>query len=169
MSIVRQLKDEGQAAANLLATLSEIVAEDEAFASDIVEGETGLFEAMDMALERLQEIETLTAAIAARISDLAERKSRLTNQSEMIKAAIYSAMQHAELKKAERPLGTISRRAVPPKLVVTSEADIPAEFWKRADPTIDKRALLARLKEDGAMIPGAELSNGGETISIRSK
>ena len=42
-----------------------------------------------------------------------------------------------------------------------------ADFWVRQDPKLDKRALLAALR-DGP-VAGAALSNGGSTVSIRSK
>jgi hypothetical protein len=47
---------------------------------------------------------------------------------------------------------------------------VPAGFWRRGDPKLDKKALLDALKAlpKGEHIPGAELSNGGATIQIRS-
>jgi Siphovirus Gp157 len=52
--------------------------------------------------------------------------------------------------------------------LILDEAILPAKFWKAQDPKLDKKAVLDALKakED---VPGASLSNGGETISIRVK
>jgi hypothetical protein len=64
------------------------------------------------------------------------------------------------------PLCTITRKAVPPKAQITDEAQIPSRFWKRADPTLDKKAILDALK-DKEIIPGAVLSNGTETVQVK--
>ncbi|MGE0857439.1 MAG: siphovirus Gp157 family protein [Hyphomicrobiaceae bacterium] len=45
---------------------------------------------------------------------------------------------------------------------------IPSEFWKPQPPRLDKKVVLDALKA-GAVVPGAELSNGGETLSMRVK
>lgn len=167
MSIARRLDIEAEAAKALLANLRDVLAGDDDLAADMIEGETGLMEAADAALARIQELAAFEDAIKAQIDDLKARKDRFANQADMIRAALASAMGMADLKKLERPAGTISLRAVPPSAVVLNEAEIPADFWVRQDPKLDKRALLAALK-DGP-VAGATLSNGGVTISVRSK
>lgn len=167
MSISRRLDIEAEAAKALLANLADVTAEDEVLAADMIEGETGFMEAVDAALSRLQELDAHQDAIKAQQDALKARKDRFANQADMIRAALASAMGMADLKKIERPTGTISLRAVPPSAVIVNEADIPSEYWVRQDPKLDKRALLSALK-DGP-VSGATLSNGGATISVRSK
>ena len=70
------------------------------------------------------------------------------------------------LRKLELPTATLSIKAVPAKAEITDEALLPSKFFKAQDPKLDKKAVLDALKakED---VPGAVLSNGGETLSIR--
>ena len=48
------------------------------------------------------------------------------------------------------------------------EALIPAKFWKPQDPKLDRAAVAEALKA-GETVPGASLSNGGLSLSIRVK
>lgn len=168
-SAVGNLKDQIEAARMLLATYEDILGDDADLRRDTVEGETDLHEAIRRGVGRIAEIDALQAGIKAHLAALKARASRLEHQEKYLRTAILVAMEIGGLKRLETPLGTVTRRAVAPAVVVTNEADIPAEFWKRADPTLDKQALLAALKAlaEGQHIPGAELSNGGETIMIR--
>lgn len=164
-TVTHDLAREAEAARSLLLNIRDVIGDDEEMIADAIEGETHLIETIAAADLRLMEIEALVEAIEAQQSALAGRKSRLKTQAERIKAAIVIAMSTAELKKAELPTGTISRRAVAPSVVETDLAEIPPRFWVQGDPKLDKRALLAALKE--GPVPGAALSNGGETISIK--
>ena len=156
---------EAAAAQALIANYRDVLGDDEEAVVDLVEGETGLLEAISAAVARIAEIDALSAGIKDHIASIQGRKRRLEGQADMLRAAIGSAMAQADLKRAETACGTVSRRATPAKAVVIEEADIPAGFWK-SEPKLDKRALLDALKS-GDDVPGATLSNGGETISIR--
>jgi hypothetical protein len=168
-SAIGDLRQQTEAARVLHATYRDIVQDDEAARHDLVEGETNLHEALHACIERLAELKALQAGIKTAADTLKARKDRFEGQEERLRAAMLAAMEVASLPRLETPLGTVSRKAVPPSVVVTSEADVPSQFWKRADPTLDRRALLAALKElpAGERIPGAELSNGGATISVK--
>jgi hypothetical protein len=98
--------------------------------------------------------------------DLAARRDRIEKRIALRKVAILVAMQSGEIQKIETPAGTISRKAVPPSALILDEAAIPAEFWKPQDPKLDKKAVLDALKAKQD-VPGAQLSNGGETIQTR--
>lgn len=168
MSIARRLNIEAEAARALVANIRDVIGEDDAdLMADMIEGETGLLEAVDKALARLQELDTFATAIGAQIDDLRARKARFETQSDLIRACLASAMGMVDIKKLERPAGTVSLRATAPSAVITNEAEIPTEYWVRQDPKLDKRALLAALK-DGP-VAGASLSNGGQSVSIRRK
>lgn len=168
MTVIRDLHVESEAARSLLLNLRDILSDDEDASADAIEGETNLLEAIDGALARLLDLEDHAEAIKARIDDLKARKARFDQQSEMIRAALSTAIGMAGLKKVERPEATLSLRAVAPSVVVIEEADIPSEFFEPQPPKLDKRALLAALKEK-RQVPGAELSNGGESLSVHSK
>ena len=164
--IVRKIEIEAEAARSLLANIRDVIGDDEDMALTAIEGETGLTEMIGGAVSRIQELEAFEAAIAEQVKALNERKSRFARQSEHIRQAILVAMGHVDMKKLELPHATVTRKPVPPKAEITSEADIPSKFWKPADPKLDRKALLEALK-DKEVVPGAALSNGGETIMIR--
>ena len=166
MDIARKLAIEAEAARSLLLNIADVVADDDEAKQDAIEGETNLKEAASLAVSRLAEISALSEAIKAQRDNLADRCQRLEKQADMIRAALLSAMATADVPKLEIAQATISRRAVPAKVIVTDETVIPSQYWKRADPKLDLRAIQSALK-DNAEIPGASMSNGGETVSLK--
>lgn len=168
-SAVGALHRQIEAARALVAEMYPFVENDDDLHRDMIEGETDLHEAIRGAVARLVEIDALQVGLKATMGQMKDRSGRLEQQQERIRTAMLAAMEIAGLPRLETSLGTVSRKAVAPSVVVTNESEIPAAFWKRADPTLDKRALLAALKElpAGERIPGAELSNGGTTIALK--
>ena len=164
--VSRTLYLQGEASRSLLANIRDVIGDDEDMAFVAVEGETGLIEAISAAVDRMAELKAHCEALEIQIKNLKERHSRFEEQASRIKAAIHVAMGHAELRKLELPQATLSVRAVAPSVEVTDEALIPAQFWVTQDPKLDKKALLAALKAK-EQVPGAQLSNGGETLAIR--
>lgn len=165
-SNIEKMKLEAAAAAALISNYRAALEDDAEAKVDLIEGETGLLEALSDAVARDAEISALIEGLKEHKRAVDARIQRLSNQSEMIRAAIAVAMSQAELPRVETPVGTVTVKALPPKIVATDEALIPSKYWVAQDPKLDKRTLLADLKE-GAAIPGVELSNGGETIQIR--
>lgn len=166
--VSRELHIQGEAARALLLNIKDVVEDDAEMIETAVEGETNLKEAISAAVDRILELDAHEEAIAAQIKALSERKERFSHQSERIKAAIHVAMGQAELRKLELPQATLGVRAVPPKAEITDEALIPSKYWKAQDPRLDKKAVLDALKSKDD-VPGATLSNGGETLSLRVK
>lgn len=167
-NVSHEIRNEGEAARCLLANIRDVIGDDDEMIATAVEGETSLLEAISGGVDRIEELKAHREAIETRIKDLGERRDRFEDQEARIKAAIHVAMGQAELRKLELPQATISLRAVPPKLETPDEAAIPSRFWKTPEPKLDRKAVLDALK-DKEVIPGAVLSNGGETISIRVK
>lgn len=162
----RSLQIETEAARSLLANMRDVIGDDEEALHDAIEGETNLIEAITNAVDRVFELEAHQEALAIQIKAMGERKSRFEAQGERIRTAICVAMGAADLRKLELPKATISRKPVAPRAVITNEAEIPSKFWKPVDPKLDRKAVLDALKAKEA-VPGAELSNGSETIAIK--
>lgn len=135
---------------------------------DTIEGETNLAEACCVVLEQTAEDEILIEGLKAKIDELQVRKGRMEKSVETRRNVILMAMDKAGLQTIKSPLGTMSVRAVAPKTVVSDEAQIPARFWKAGEPKLDKDAVTAALKA-GEPVPGASLSNGGLSLSVRVK
>lgn len=165
--IRRTLKDETEAARALLANIHDVVGDDDEAILGTVEGETNLIEVITRAVERLDELESHDEALAGLVKSYNARRDRLQNQGELLRAAISVALEAAGLKRLELPQATLTIKATPPSAVITDEAALPSKFWKPSDPKLDKRAVLAALKE-GETVPGATLSNGGTTLQVRS-
>lgn len=158
---------EAQAVAALREALAVVDAEDETLLLDSIEGETDLYEAIDKLLVRMTETRANIVGLDVVIADLGVRKRRYEARVDRDRAVIEQAMTIAELPKLERPTATLSMSARAPSLRLEEEADIPAEFWKAGEPKLDRKALLAALKE-GRAIPGVCLSNAAPSLSIRN-
>ena len=141
---------------------------DEETLRDTLEGISGLPEALAAVTRSFMDDLALAAALGMRISDMQERLSRFEARAEKKRALVTQVMERAQLKKLQEPDFTVSLRAVPPGLVVCNEADIPEVFWKPQPAKLDRKGLLAALGA-GQTIPGANLGNGGTTISVRTK
>lgn len=166
MNLVRKLDIEAEAARTLLANIRDVIGDDEDAAADAVEGETSLVETISAAVERIAELEAHEESLKAREKALKERRDRFAKQAELIRTAVLLAMGTAELRKLELDHATVSVRPTPATVMTPNEADIPSRFWKAQDPKLDRKALLEALKA-GEYVPGAMLSNGNETLSIR--
>lgn len=160
------LRSQTEAARALLANMADILGDDADLVASTVEGETSLHEALAVGLKRYRELAALMFGIETIRTDLGVRHSRFDNQAETLRTAILAAMDAGQMKKFEHALGTISMRNVPAKAIITDEALVPSVFWKPSDPKLDKKAVLDALK-DNKIVPGAQLSNGSQTIAIK--
>lgn len=181
-----------QAAAVLRDHLKAIAGDDEQLLADMMEGETELRPLIVRLAESLVVDDAQVAASKAAAARVADRAIRVEKRMEEKRAAIFSAMQIAGLRKFETPVGTLSIKTVPSKVVVTDESLIPSAYFEKQDPTLSKKLLAAAFKkrkdfmEELAKLPeearaaalelfekefppikGAEMSNGGETLAIR--
>lgn len=158
---------EAQAVAALKESLRQVGAEgDDELLTDSIEGETSLFEVLDKLLLQITEDAALAKGADAAAAALSARAVRFEKRAEAARALIEQALFIADLAKLERPTATLSLVNRPAKVEVAEEADIPAEFWKVGDPKLDKKAVLAALKE-GRAVPGACLSNSPPSLTIR--
>lgn len=135
---------------------------------DTIEGETDLAEACVAVLEDCTEDEILIEGLAAKIAELLIRKGRMEKSVETRRNIILMAMEKAGLGTIRCPLGTMSARPTPKQAVITDEALIPSRFWTPQGPKLDRKELSSALRS-GETIPGATLSNGGVSLSVRVK
>lgn len=160
------LHREMEAAKVLKENLRALVGDDEETLRDTIEGATKLHELIAAVFEEVSADVAAVDGLEEHIKKLCSRKDRIKDRIEAKRQCVLAAMAMAEVKKLELPLCTISRKAVPPKIQITDETQIPSKFWKRADPALDKKALMTALR-DKEVIPGATLDNGGETLAVR--
>ena len=135
---------------------------------DTVDGMTNLSDMLaEIIRSRLDDL-SLCDALRARIRDMQDRLGRLSERAERKQRLVAATMDDVGLTKVVEPDFTLSLRAQPPKLILTEESAIPEKFWRPQAPKLERQALLAALKS-GEKIPGANLDNGGMTISVRTK
>lgn len=160
---VTKIGDELAGAVHLRAMLR--AHDDPQLILDAIEGETNLHEAVCVVAEEILEDEVLLVGLEVTIKALGERKSRIEKSIADRRNIILMAMDRAVVPSIKSPTCTLSVRDVPPKVVVTDEAQIPATYFATAEPKLDKRALGEALKS--GPVPGAELSNGGVGLTLR--
>jgi hypothetical protein len=152
----------------LRSQISDMADGDEDFIRDTLEGETDLEGLVGKLLASIGEDEAHEAGLKAYLDDMKARKDRFGKRADTKRTLIANALEIAGQKKVETPFATVTLAAVKPKAIVTEEADIPTDYWKPQAPKLDLTALSAALR-DGAEIPGATLSNGSITVTIRKR
>ena len=157
-----------EAAKIIRAQLETLSADDEDLARDMIEGETSLVETIAHLVAHEGEDKAVLAGLDVFADALETRKARIKARIETRRALLGSALEIAGLTKLETPTGTVALSKVAPKAIILEEADIPSQFWKTGKPTLDKKALTDALKSE-QQIPGAMLSNGGVTVTIRRR
>lgn len=161
----RRIAKEAEAARVLIENLRDVIGNDIELALDTIEGETRLLEIIDSTLEADAELDAMIEVIDRRVADLNDRKARFKERKAAARGAIAAAMETIGEKSLVRPCGTISLAKTAKKVELVDEQSLPAEYWKRAEPTVDRSALLAALKAGD--VPGAELVDGGTSLRIR--
>ncbi len=148
----------------LLAEYPEL-AEDEALRADMVEGSTDAFAVLSRIVATMREATATVAAIKIQADALLSRAERFERREKAMRALAQRIMEAANIRKAELPEATLSIRAVAPRPVVTDEAALPEEAWR----TKREHNLkwIADQFRAGEFVPGAEMSNGGATLSVR--
>ena len=148
----------------LIAAYPEL-AEDEELRASMVEGSTEAFDVLARCVAHEAEAKAMSTALAARMDDLKIRVSRFEKRREAMRDLIFRVMNAADLRKAELPEATLSIRPGTAKVIVSSEDELPDDYF-RVTRSVDKAAIRDALKA-GKFVPGAELSNGEDTLSIR--
>lgn len=92
----------------------------------------------------------------------------MENGIEKLKMLMQMAMTAAGEKKITCGTFTTSIQANPPKAVIDVPLDkIPEQYLIAQEPTVDKKAILADLKEDATYLEGIAHLEQGESLRIR--
>jgi hypothetical protein len=171
----------------------EMTADDLQALQDTFEGETTLDQEIRKAVLAIEEDEIFVRGVKARETELKERRLRLEKRIDATRGLIQQAMTVAQWPKYEMDIGTVSLSRAAPRLEVDDESQIPSQFFKRADPTLDRAGLgkvlkerqkrldeiaqlpsfderiaaIERLKSEMPPIEGCHLEAGGFTLTIR--
>lgn len=152
----------------LLAQYPEL-AEDEQSLFDTLDGLTELQPALIAVLRSRDDDLMLVEGIKARVAELGERLRRIEERADNKRAFVTDIMDQSGLKKIEAPDFTVTLGKKAASVIVTDEAQIPADYFKeKTIRTLDK-TLIKQALQDNFPVPGANLSNGGVQLTVRKK
>ena len=141
---------------------------DEETLSDTLEGMTSLHEKLAAVIRSQQHDSDISKALKERIGVMRDRLKRFESRIEKKRELVTYVMECADIRKLNEPDFSASLRLVPPSLHVSDEKEIPEDYWIPQPPKLDRQALLTQLKNNQS-VPGASLTNGAQTVSIRTK
>jgi len=134
--------------------------------SDTLEGLSDLPQLIKAIVRSSLEDEVLIGALKQRVEDMQARLSRLKDRFDRKRELACWAMTNAEMTKIQTEDFTLSLRQGPPRLEVSDQEKVPAEFFIPQPPRLDRSGLLGALKR-GDVVPGAVLINGDMHIAVR--
>jgi hypothetical protein len=148
-----------------LITLYPEMSEDPILLSDTLEGMFDTSTVIASFIRRAREDEANADALSVMIKDMGARKSRLQDRADKCRASALAMMDAIGIRKLEQPDFTASIRSVPPKVEIEDETAIPDHLCK-----ITRTPDKTKLKEALSFGPveGARMSNGSETLSLRT-
>jgi hypothetical protein len=149
----------------LLHQYPELMNDEEARVISL-ESETEVGESADQILNRIQEIEAMVTGLGAWMDELKGRMSSFRRRIEGYRKVLMTYMEIAEVKRLERPLGTLTIGPKAPHVIITDEKVIPQDLWRYPDPEPNK-ILIREMLKNGDAVPGAVLSNRELTLTIR--
>lgn len=150
---------------SLLAQFPEL-ADDAETLADTLDGITYAPDLIARLIRDAREDEASAEAVAGMARDMTDRRTRLTNRANRRREAALALMSALDLPKLERPDFTASIRSVPPKVEIIDETALPENLFKIVR-SPDRTAIKDALQH--GPVAGASLSNGGQTLTIRTK
>lgn len=141
---------------------------DEAALIELLGPEQGTVEdVLDRLLRAAIHAEGMAGEATDRAAVSAARAKRYKARADALRGTAFAIFDAVGIRRHERPDFTASVRQGTASVVVTDEAALP-EAFVRTTTAPDKAAIMAALKS-GATVPGAELSNGVPSLSIRTR
>ena len=132
---------------------------------DSFDGETTLDKAIEDSVLAIDKIEAYVIGLKAKIEQWRKLQERREKKIQTIRGLIEQAMATANWKKHEMDIGTVSMQKARDRVVIDDESAIPANFFKRSDPVLDKVALNKAAL--AAEVPGCHVEQGGAHLVIR--
>lgn len=113
----------------------------------------------------IKSIEAEAEVLKVEEKRLADRRRAMENKAKNMKVYLQEQLELAGKTKIKGTLLTVAIQKNPPSLNVLDQSLIPQNYFVQLDPQLDKKALLAAIKE-GQEIAGAEIKQGA-SVRIR--
>lgn len=152
--------------AQLVALMQEHIGEDDDLTQAIAEC-TNFNELLERVAQEIVQAEALAQGIKSAQAALADRGKRLQTKAGKLRDAVLAALNAAQLKKIELPSATFSVGSKAASVVIIDEAQVPDEFCE-----VERKISKQRIKEalhSGKHVNGAQMSNGGQSLTMRVK
>jgi len=165
MADARDILVEADMALRLRSAL-DVYGDDE-LTLDMIEGETSLFELIDQLMEERAADLAMANALGAQMQDMRDRQGRFKRRADARKGIVQKALEHADIRSLERPAFTASLSASKPSVNITDESALPDNLVRvKREPN---KVAIAKALSAGDAVLGAHLSNGGQTLTVRTK
>ena len=156
---------------DLLAAYPEL-ADDEALKADAIEGQTGAHEFLSRVVRAMRSEEALATATkeaAAKLAaEMKAREDAAQRRADGLRALAYRIIKAAKPNGPVRlPEATLSIAAVPPKLVIDDENQVPENCYL---PVVTKklnREVIKALFANGRSVPGCRMSEPSDRLNVR--
>ena len=148
--------------------LAEQCCDDETLFSDMMEGESNVFDMLEQVYARLAADQEIIAGIKLRVTALNERRQRLEQRVEANRSAIGKILRAAKLKNAELIEATVSVRDGKGKLVILDPDAVPTEY-NRTKTEPDKLKINEAFADADTMPNWLSRAAPEDVITIRGK
>lgn len=167
-AVEHKLDEQAKAASGIMDVLrSSDLHDDAELVKDTIEGQTDFLEAIDLAIEEIDNCEIIIDGCKEKEGQLSARRHRAEDRRNKLRAAIEQALMIAEIgEKIQRPTATVTLSKRKPALAIDDESKIPAQFFVLV-PELDKDAL--RKAAEISSIEGCHMTNAAPTLTIRRK
>ena len=138
---------------------------DEEFKQDLLEGSTDYLDIVDKLIVNLHITNSYILGLKDARARLDTREERLKTKSELIRKLLKRMLDMAELRKVTAPSGTVSIGAKAQGVEIINPDLLPDSVMRiKKEPN---KTLIGEKLKAGEDVPGATLSNGGETLIVR--
>jgi len=140
---------------------------DDATLFDTLDGLTDLTDQCNAVIGSALADEATADGLRDFIGALDARCERIRTRAIAKRAAVRAAMEDAGVSKLALPVATLTLGAGRPSVVVFDEDLLPSAFWRvRRD--VDKAKIAAALK-NGEAVPGAQMNNSPNVMTVRTR
>lgn len=137
------------------------------------EGLTDTLESLNDAIEDkavgyakvMKNLEAQAKAIKEEETRLADRRKSLESNIKRLKESLENAMLDVNIKRIKTELFSFNIQKNPPSVEVLNDSVIPKNYFNIPAPVLDKKLILADLK-NGVEVPGVQIKQS-EGLRIR--
>jgi len=151
----------------LADTIRALGADDDDTFLDTLDGETDAMEILGALIKERQELKVFEDAAKQLAADYTTRAKRMSAKQDAITQVMGHLLDAMGLKKADHPLGTVSRTKPRQKVVIEDPSEIPSQLMRITE-TPDLTAIKQQL-EAGEFVPGATVEVGNPGVTVRIK